>query len=122
MVTLTSGGNVVLVYRPQAMRRACLIRSRSAAATVPSRRSSAHAAMNQRPLRWLPKLTEVTTRNVPTRIYMGPDIPMRVIRRYVGEIARRFRPDRIVLFGSYAAGTPHEARDVDCWSSCRAAM
>ena len=29
------------------------------------------------------------------------------------EIARRFRPDEIILFGSYAYGTPIEYSDVD---------
>ncbi len=29
------------------------------------------------------------------------------------EIARRFRPERIILFGSYAYGTPTEDSDVD---------
>ena len=28
-------------------------------------------------------------------------------------IARRFRPEKIILFGSYAYGTPHEESDVD---------
>ena len=29
------------------------------------------------------------------------------------EIARRFQPERIILFGSYAYGTPNEDSDVD---------
>jgi uncharacterized protein len=49
----------------------------------------------------------------PKRLYRGPDIPMRVIRRYARAIAEEFRPDRIILFGSYAYGTPHEDSDVD---------
>ena len=49
----------------------------------------------------------------PKRIYSGEDIPMRVIRRYARAIAEEFEPDRIVLFGSYAYGTPHEDSDVD---------
>lgn len=28
-------------------------------------------------------------------------------------IAREFRPERIILFGSYASGAPHEGSDVD---------
>jgi predicted nucleotidyltransferase len=47
------------------------------------------------------------------RYYTGADVPMRVIRRYARAIAERFRPDKIVLFGSYAYGTPHEDSDVD---------
>ena len=35
------------------------------------------------------------------------------IRQVSDEIARRFRPERIILFGSYAYGTPTEDSDVD---------
>src|SRR5438105_18829 len=49
----------------------------------------------------------------PTRIYTGADVPMRVIRRFVSQIAERFRPDKIILFGSHAYGTPHADSDVD---------
>ena len=38
---------------------------------------------------------------------------MRVIRRYARAIAERFRPDKIILFGSFAYGTPHADSDVD---------
>jgi predicted nucleotidyltransferase len=49
----------------------------------------------------------------PTRYYHGPDIPLRVIRRYARQVADRFSPDKIILFGSYAYGTPHADSDVD---------
>ena len=49
----------------------------------------------------------------PKRLYLGANIPMRVIRRYARAIAEEFHPDRIILFGSYAFGTPHEDSDVD---------
>jgi predicted nucleotidyltransferase len=49
----------------------------------------------------------------PKRYYTGANIPTRVIRRYARAIAERFRPDKIILFGSYAYGTPHEDSDVD---------
>src|SRR5271166_349563 len=49
----------------------------------------------------------------PKRYYTGATIPMRVIRRYARAIAERFQPDKIILFGSYAYGTPHEDSDVD---------
>jgi predicted nucleotidyltransferase len=49
----------------------------------------------------------------PKRVYRGEDVPMRVIRRYARAIADEFHPDRIILFGSYAYGTPHEHSDVD---------
>lgn len=35
------------------------------------------------------------------------------IQRYCDTIAREFRPQRIVLFGSYAYGTPSPDSDVD---------
>src|SRR5262245_26446666 len=47
------------------------------------------------------------------RFYRGANVPMRVIRQYAREVAERFRPDKIILFGSYAYGTPHEDSDVD---------
>src|SRR5262245_12937226 len=49
----------------------------------------------------------------PTRWYRGADIPMRVTRRYAREVAERFRPEKIILFGSYAYGTPTADSDVD---------
>jgi predicted nucleotidyltransferase len=49
----------------------------------------------------------------PRRLYLGADIPMRVIRRYARQVAGRFRPQQIILFGSHAYGTPHEDSDVD---------
>ena len=47
------------------------------------------------------------------RRYRGADIPMRVIRRFARQVAERFQPDKIILFGSYAYGTPHADSDVD---------
>jgi predicted nucleotidyltransferase len=38
---------------------------------------------------------------------------MRVIRRYARAVAEEFHPDKIILFGSYAYGTPHVDSDVD---------
>jgi predicted nucleotidyltransferase len=38
---------------------------------------------------------------------------MRVIRRFARQVAERFQPDKIFLFGSYAYGTPHADSDVD---------
>src|SRR6202795_2676038 len=49
----------------------------------------------------------------PKRVYCGANIPMRVIRRYARAIADEFQPDKIILFGSYAYGTPHADSDVD---------
>jgi predicted nucleotidyltransferase len=49
----------------------------------------------------------------PETWYRGADIPMRVIREYARRVAERFQPEKIILFGSYAYGTPHEDSDVD---------
>jgi len=49
----------------------------------------------------------------PEKWYRGADIPMRVIRDFARRVAERFQPDKIILFGSYAYGTPHEDSDVD---------
>src|SRR5437867_11139668 len=45
--------------------------------------------------------------------YASPNIPMRAIRRFARRIAERFQPEKIILFGSYAYGTPHNESDVD---------
>ena len=59
------------------------------------------------------KTRDPSSAQEPTRWYRGADIPMRVIRRYARAVAKRFDPDKIILFGSYAYGTPHEDSDVD---------
>jgi predicted nucleotidyltransferase len=38
---------------------------------------------------------------------------MPLIRRYATAIAEEFQPDKIILFGSYAHGTPQKDSDVD---------
>jgi predicted nucleotidyltransferase len=45
--------------------------------------------------------------------YKSPNIPLAAIRRFARQIAERFQPDKIILFGSYAYGTPHAESDVD---------
>lgn len=40
-------------------------------------------------------------------------IPMTAVQRMVRQIAERFQPDKIILFGSYAYGTPNEHSDID---------
>ena len=49
----------------------------------------------------------------PRRWYRGPEVPRAVIRRFAREVAERFRPEKIILFGSHAYGTPHADSDVD---------
>ena len=45
--------------------------------------------------------------------YPSPNIPLSAIRRFAHKIAERFKPEKIILFGSYAYGTPHAESDVD---------
>ena len=40
-------------------------------------------------------------------------VPVDDILAYTDELARRFKPQRIVLFGSYAYGRPNRDSDVD---------
>src|SRR6516162_9851517 len=49
----------------------------------------------------------------PVRIYWGADVPMREIRRFARAVAECFQPEKIILFGSHAYGTPHRDSDVD---------
>src|SRR3954449_3933329 len=53
------------------------------------------------------------SRATKPRYYTGADVPMAAIRRYARQVAEQFRPEKIILFGSYAYGTPHEDSDVD---------
>jgi predicted nucleotidyltransferase len=45
--------------------------------------------------------------------YPSPNIPLAAIRRFARQIAERFHPEKIILFGSYAYGKPHSESDVD---------
>jgi predicted nucleotidyltransferase len=45
--------------------------------------------------------------------YLPPNIPMSAILRFARRIAEKFDPEKIILFGSFAYGTPHEESDVD---------
>jgi predicted nucleotidyltransferase len=45
--------------------------------------------------------------------YPSPHIPLAAIKRFARRIAERFQPEKIILFGSYAYGRPHNESDVD---------
>jgi len=47
------------------------------------------------------------------RWYRGKDIPLRVLRRFARAVAEKFHPEKIILFGSHAYGSPHADSDVD---------
>jgi predicted nucleotidyltransferase len=48
----------------------------------------------------------------PPPWYRGADVPMAVIRKFAREVAERFQPEKIILFGSHADGTAHTDSDV----------
>jgi predicted nucleotidyltransferase len=52
-------------------------------------------------------------KNPVTGLYYPNLVPLSAIRRFARQIAERFQPDKIILFGSYAYGTPTPDSDVD---------
>ena len=55
----------------------------------------------------------VTVGYVQPYRYPSPNIPLSAIKRFARRIGEKFRPEKIILFGSYAYGTPHAESDVD---------
>ena len=61
----------------------------------------------------------MNTKAVPRRkkaetgVYFPNVVPLSAIRRFARQIVERFAPERIILFGSYAYGTPTPDSDVD---------
>jgi predicted nucleotidyltransferase len=51
--------------------------------------------------------------NPKTGVYYPNLVPLAAIRRFAREVVKRFRPEKIILFGSYACGTPTPDSDVD---------
>src|SRR5581483_1416300 len=49
----------------------------------------------------------------PVRRLPSGRVPRAAIRRYVRRIVERFRPEKVILFGSHAYGRPHPDSDVD---------
>lgn len=58
-------------------------------------------------------MTRKSSKYVSLAHYGLPDISMAAIHRYARKIAERFKPDKIILFGSFAYGDPNEHSDVD---------
>jgi predicted nucleotidyltransferase len=54
-----------------------------------------------------------TTSHDEAQWYRGADVPASVIRRFAREVAKRFHPHKIILFGSHAHGHPHADSNVD---------
>src|SRR6516225_6356353 len=49
----------------------------------------------------------------PQTWYRGDKVRLSTIRKFAAQVAKRFQPEKIVLFGSHAYGTPHQDSDVD---------
>ena len=77
---------------------------------VPGIRDRIQAMSKQQPA-MLQK--SVTVGYVQPYRYPSPNIPLSAIKRLARQIGEKFRPQKIVLFGSYAYGTPHAESDVD---------
>lgn len=54
-----------------------------------------------------------TPASPPPKSAPARKITMAAIRRLAAEIAEKFHPEKIILFGSYAYGEPNEDSDVD---------
>jgi predicted nucleotidyltransferase len=48
-----------------------------------------------------------------TGLYYSNLVPRSAIRRLARDIGKRFHPDKVILFGSYAYGRPRPDSDVD---------
>jgi predicted nucleotidyltransferase len=57
--------------------------------------------------------TRTGVRGKPDANSFSDTIPMSAIRRFARQIVDLFRPDKIILFGSYAYGSPTPDSDVD---------
>jgi uncharacterized protein len=53
-----------------------------------------------------------TLNQVPT-IDTRTEIPFKIIQLIVRRIAERYKPEKVILFGSYARGNPRPESDVD---------
>ena len=61
----------------------------------------------------MPKKLIAPVQYVQPYRYASPNIPLTAIKRFARTIAERFHPQKIILFGSYAYGKPHNESDVD---------
>ena len=62
--------------------------------------------------KWLYNCFKMVTVNVPT-IDKRKRIPQKAIDQVVQQIVEKFKPQKIILFGSYARGNPRPESDVD---------
>jgi len=59
------------------------------------------------------KKSPISVKASQPRWYRGVDVPLSVIRQFAREVAKRFEPEKVILFGSHAYGQPHADSDVD---------
>ena len=45
--------------------------------------------------------------------FRGANVPYRLIRHFADQVAEKFQPEKIILFGSHAYGEPNVDSDVD---------
>ncbi len=57
------------------------------------------------------KIHHIPRLSAPVRGHDSQHVPMRVIRYFARQVAERFRPDKIILFGSYTYGAPNPDSD-----------
>jgi predicted nucleotidyltransferase len=62
--------------------------------------------------KWLYNLFKMAVVKVPT-IDKRKRIPQKAIDQVVEQIVEKFKPQKIILFGSYARGNPRPESDVD---------
>src|SRR5687768_11158115 len=62
--------------------------------------------------KWLYNNMTMTAVNVPT-IDKRKRIPQKAIDQVVKQIVEKYKPQKIILFGSYARGNPRPESDVD---------
>jgi predicted nucleotidyltransferase len=59
------------------------------------------------------RTTDARRKKPRNGVYFPKVVPMAAIQRFARQIVVRFDPEKIILFGSYAHGTPTPHSDVD---------
>src|SRR5262245_47230819 len=57
--------------------------------------------------------TVCSSETIYPTVFYPRTVPLSAIRKYARQIVRLFHPERVILFGSYAYGTPTPDSDVD---------
>jgi len=68
--------------------------------------------MMRHSVKWLYNIYKMTAIHVPT-VDKRKRIPQKAIDQVVEQIVEKFKPQKIILFGSYARGNPRPESDVD---------